>query len=467
MFTFMRKTTTTFFKLLVSTLVLGSASLAQAAYVPVALTGFTSDVVANGTGTAISSTTDDVDGGTVNNRFCFMAPNFVNPTGATPTTSLPASGLINSMATSGLAFQLAPYTGNNSLRINGIGTGSLAFATPRPAQDVYLLAVSGNGASTVTVTVTFTDATTQVFTAQTVADWFGGSGFAVQGIGRVNRDNNAIQNNTTDPRLYQIRLTLLAANYTKSIQSVSFNKPAALGTLNVMAISVQDPPAPLLNDDPCGAVALTSSPQIGTNINATTSVQNGITFPACTPSQSPRDVWFAFTPAGTSTTLTLTGTAAGMVRLFTSPQCANGPFTQVGCQAATGSNAGFTGPITFSGLTAGTRYYVAVSGYGSADTPGNFTIAGSNLLASRTRAETNALTVHPNPSNTGQLTLRLDGFHGAGQVSLLNALGQVVLTKALTTAAEQVIATRGLAAGVYTLQVEAGAEVLTRKVVLE
>lgn len=148
------------------------AALAQVTYAPVSLTGFTADVVANGSGTAISSTTNDVDGGAVNNRFCFMAPDFVNPAGASPTVYLPATGLITSVAagTTGLTFQLAPYTGNNSLRIQGVGTGSLALATPRAAQEVYVLAVSGNMASTVTMTVNFTDNTTEVFPAQTVAD---------------------------------------------------------------------------------------------------------------------------------------------------------------------------------------------------------------------------------------------------------------------------------------------------------
>src|SRR4051812_9128058 len=103
---------------------------AQAGYVPVAVTGFTADVVANGAGPVSASTTADVDGGPVNSRFAFMAPTFVNPAGSSPFVSLPATGLIPSATTSGLSFQLAAYTGNNSLRIPGTGTGTLTLATP-------------------------------------------------------------------------------------------------------------------------------------------------------------------------------------------------------------------------------------------------------------------------------------------------------------------------------------------------
>lgn len=104
---------------------------------------------------------------------------------------------------------------------------------------MYLLATSGNGASAFTATVTFTDGTAQVFSSLTAPDWFGGtSNIAIQGFGRVGRDNNLIQNNTTDPRLYQIRLTLAAANVGKQIQSISFPKSALVGALNVMGVSI-------------------------------------------------------------------------------------------------------------------------------------------------------------------------------------------------------------------------------------
>ena len=223
------------------------------------------------------------------------------------------------------------------------------------------------------------------------------------------------------------------------------------------------------NDDPCGALALGAGPRAGSNVGATTSTQNGISLPACSPAQAPKDVWYSVTlpTSSTSLSLTITGTAAGMVRLFTTADCANGPFNQVGCVSAGGNGVGFNSPVSFTGLVPGQQYYVAVSGYGSSDAPGTFILRATSL-ATQAQAETTALLVYPNPSNTGQLALRLDAGHAAGLATLLNALGQPVRTLDLSArTAEHHLATTGLAAGVYTLRVSMGHEVLTRKVVLQ
>ena len=222
------------------------------------------------------------------------------------------------------------------------------------------------------------------------------------------------------------------------------------------------------NNDPCGAVTIGAGATVsGSNVGATASFQPGIVTPACSPAALPQDVWFAFTASATTSALTVTGTAAGMVRVFTAPNCATGPFTQVFCQASGAPNTN-VGPIALAGLTPGQRYYVAVSGRGSSDVTGAFTISASNVLAARAQAETDALLVYPNPSGTGQLTLRLSGLSGPATATLLNALGQVVQTQALRGGpAEHSLTTRGLATGVYTLRVAVADRVLTRKVVLE
>ena len=221
------------------------------------------------------------------------------------------------------------------------------------------------------------------------------------------------------------------------------------------------------NDDPCGAVTLGAATVNGSTSGATTSAQAGIPLPTCSSAQLPKDVWFAFTATTTSYRLAVTGTAAGLVRVLTSPSCSAGPFAQLpnGCFAGPGPNQN-VGPVALSGLTVGTRYYVAVSGYSSSDTPGSFTILGT-VTATRAQADTDALLVYPNPSNTGQLTLRLSNVSKAGEATLLNALGQVVATKSLSATTEQTLNTRGLATGVYTLRVTVAGQVLTRKVVLE
>ncbi|GAA4356212.1 hypothetical protein GCM10023185_19790 [Hymenobacter saemangeumensis] len=219
------------------------------------------------------------------------------------------------------------------------------------------------------------------------------------------------------------------------------------------------------NDEPCGALALTGNNITGTNVGATTTQATGITLPACSPSAAPKDVWFTMTPTGTSTSLTLTGNPAGMVRVYSAPSC-SGPFALVACRASAGNNQS-VGTVSLTGLTAGQRYYVAVSGFGSSDTNGTFTISGT-ALATRARAETAALVVYPNPSSSGQLTLRLEAAPAAGQAVLVNALGQQVRALALPAATlEHTLSTRGLAAGIYTLRVQRGSDLLSRKVVIE
>jgi hypothetical protein len=245
--------------------------------------------------------------------------------------------------------------------------------------------------------------------------------------------------------------------------SLPNGQPDAIATNNTRTITVQQ----LIptNDEPCGAIALGTAPLIGTTLAATTTVQPSIITPACSSAAQPKDVWFTLTPSGTSTTLTITGAPAGLVRFFTAPSCSAGPFTQVFCASSGASNTAFAAPVVVTGLTAGQRYYVAVSGYGSNDTGGQFTIAATAVLATRT-SNNAALSVFPNPSSTGQLTLRLAAA-GTGSVALLNPLGQLVRQQPLVAAAEQQLSTVGLAAGLYTLRVRVGSEIITRKVVLQ
>ncbi|AZA77838.1 T9SS C-terminal target domain-containing protein [Chryseobacterium sp. G0186] len=222
--------------------------------------GYTSDVIANGVGSAMISTTTDVDGVS----YAFVSRDYQLTASSTPLTyGLPINGTINSVvaSTPGLQFQLGDYFGNNSLRINtvtGTDTGTMVFSTPVPAFKLYMLSTSGSGSSTVNVTVNFTDNTSQVFTGQSISDWYGGSNFAIQGIGRILRTTDALGPNSTDPRLYQTALNIDPANQTKPIQSVTITKTNSSGVMNVFAFSADvysDCAAPTLN----AATAVTSN----------------------------------------------------------------------------------------------------------------------------------------------------------------------------------------------------------------
>jgi gliding motility-associated-like protein len=237
----MKQSLTRFCCLLGGLVGMSQLASAQITYTPAAVTGYSADVIAEGTGTVASKTTNTIDRGNATVRWCFANTTYVNPTGQSPVRALPASGLLPSAVTTtpGLTFQLAPATANNSLRIDGAGSGTLTLVTPAPATEVVVLATEGNGSTAVkTFTVTFTDGTTQVFNNQAVPDWFGGANPAFVVGSRVSYIDNSIDNANTDPRLYQVRLTLSAANLGKLVQSVAASKTSTDPVLNVMGITL-------------------------------------------------------------------------------------------------------------------------------------------------------------------------------------------------------------------------------------
>jgi|GEM_PF-4629269 hypothetical protein len=208
---------------------------ASATFTPVTLTGFNQDVVANGIGGATTSTTAAVD----LSDFAFLAPDFqAVSTNPLPAKSLPAGGLINSALTPGLTFQLANYTGNNALVLTALNaSGTLTFGT-QYSGDLYVLGMAGNGPVTANITVNFADATTQVFNGVSFSDWYYQPDFAIKGIGRVGRASNGIETPADDPRLYQPKLTISAANLGKPIASITVVKAISGGVLNIMGVSV-------------------------------------------------------------------------------------------------------------------------------------------------------------------------------------------------------------------------------------
>lgn len=156
-------------------------------------------------------------------------------------------------------------------------------------------------------------------------------------------------------------------------------------TLLPLAVHAQAP----ANDNPSGAtplpLAATCTPVSTTNTGATTTVVTGLgyTNPGCGIAASPKDVWYTFTTnatgqGSTAVTITVAGTVAGQVRVFSSTGGAAGPFTSVGCSAGTTNNTQAPA-LDLRGLTPSTTYYVDVSGYGSADTQGAFTICATIL----------------------------------------------------------------------------------------
>ena len=290
------------------TLALAATATAQT-IAPVVITGFNADIVANGPGPAAGSATDDMDGGVAPNQYCFVAADFVNPIGDTPTSSLPTGGVIISGQAPFPTFQLGDYTAANSLRLPGLSSGTLTLPTPRPANELWLLAASGNGPSDFDALVTFTDQTTQLFSNQFVDDWFDGAAYAIQGVSRVNYSTDIIEHSAVNPRLYQLQLSIAATNRTKLVQSLTLTKTTSLATLNVMAVSANV--LPMGTKPAANAPTLTVAPNPATG-QLTVQHPAGTCGETCLLDLTGRTVLTAPTDGSGATTLDVTALPAGV-----------------------------------------------------------------------------------------------------------------------------------------------------------
>lgn len=183
------------------------------------------------------------------------------------------------------------------------------------------------------------------------------------------------------------------------------------------------------NDNPATAVALTINPTCqattGTNQGATTTPPNGYANPGCGgPNPQTNDVWFTFQTAATGlasagATVTVTGAAAGQVRVFSNTGGVTGPFTEVGCSATAFNTV--AAPLVVAGLSPSTTYYISVADYNfSGSSGGVFSICltpppacpGPTRLAAGSLTTTSAQLswVVPSPGGTFSVEYGLTGF---------------------------------------------------------
>jgi large repetitive protein len=225
----------------------------EAQHVPIAVTGFNEDVVAEGTGnSALTTTTREMDAFTPSN-FVMCTQQFATANAFTPsgTYGLPDNGAFTS---GGRNYQLANYSGNNALYLLTTETGLLSLTTPSNFSSISIVGVGTEGIATISVTFNFSDGTTLNTGNQSYEDWFNGTNAVVlQGFGRVKRMTGpftTVQYNgaPTNPRFYSREFSLPCD---KTLTSISFsNLSAATVTQSnrafILAVSgVQSIPPPL------------------------------------------------------------------------------------------------------------------------------------------------------------------------------------------------------------------------------
>ena len=202
---------------------------------PVSLGQFNSDVIANGIGTALSSTTNDVDGAS----FALVAKDFqLTASAAFPTYGVPNNRIIQNGVRK---YRLADYTGNNSLRqILGAPNAAVRFLAPKRANKVYIMGISGSAISNFNAIVYFADGTTQT-QAMNFADWYTSNNYVVvSGLGRINRSNNVLEGTATGgPRMHDSAIVISTANRNKQIDSIVIQRNGTTaGVSNVLAVSI-------------------------------------------------------------------------------------------------------------------------------------------------------------------------------------------------------------------------------------
>ncbi|MGV7105301.1 T9SS type B sorting domain-containing protein [Flavobacterium sp. U410] len=226
------------FRFLVFVLLFGvDSELIAQQYQPLQITsGFNQDVIANGVGSPLNSSSSGIDG----SNYALLSTDYQATTGGTTySNAIPASGLITSMDDANLTFQLNSLSSNNSLRLaNQNDTGTLAVSNSLVAIGVSALVTSGDGASTVSGVITFTDNTTQTFSGLSIPDWYNSTALpvALWNMRRINRNSGTVENPSNNPRLYRLDIDFEVTNYGKSVQTIQFTKTSG-GVANILAVS--------------------------------------------------------------------------------------------------------------------------------------------------------------------------------------------------------------------------------------
>jgi hypothetical protein len=215
-----------------------SASLASAAVVPVAVTGFTQDVIAE----AGAPTT----AGAVTAPFEFFGAPFTlyekghlgNAIGGLPSTTLV------SQSDPTQTFQLRPFTGSNSLQLHrDVTSGTLTLSTPQAYTALRVLAGTTWGPATVNYSLTYASGSNDTGSIS-VPDWFGGASPVISGLGRVLTTGGFDNSNPNDPRLYSIGIPVDSSRNLLSIGLTYANTNNTNAAINIFAVSGTVVPEP-------------------------------------------------------------------------------------------------------------------------------------------------------------------------------------------------------------------------------
>ncbi|MHB8636312.1 MAG: PEP-CTERM sorting domain-containing protein [Fimbriimonadaceae bacterium] len=216
------------------------AASATAGNTPLSLTGYNFDGIADGSGTAAGSTT-----GTLDSIYDYFTKGF---DAAAPTAGLPTTSFISAFNAS-TTFLLAAPSGDNLLWLqqhgSGATSGTLTLAAPATFTTLAFLVTGFNGSQPTGYALNFASGT-PTSGSFTSSDNFNQTGYAINGFGRVSRSNGVFDSiGSTNPRLYEIDVTLSSTDALRTLDSVTFTNNETSGTtfhdVGVFAISGASP----------------------------------------------------------------------------------------------------------------------------------------------------------------------------------------------------------------------------------
>jgi trimeric autotransporter adhesin len=405
-------------------------------YEPIILSqssGLSADIVASGNITfsnpITNSVTASVDGG----GSYFIDATVSVDSGPLTAAFLPTGGSFISQNTPNLPFQFASYSGNNSMRISSVGSGILNLNGTSKANAVYILATSGNSQSVADFTIKFADNTNQTFSNITINDWYNGSNFAISGIGRY---AGQIENPANNPRIYEIKLDIAAANQSKIISSVQIDRSGAFasGFLHIMGATFS------LDQKYCSNSTLADVKINGANIKWYTALTGGTLLPNTTSLVDGTTYYASQTVNSCETDRKGVTISLNVVTPPTasSPQSFSTPST-INNLVATGTSlqwyATTTGGTVLPSTTAlvnGSTYYVSqtTNGCESARTSVLVDVAlGTNDFNFNSK-----LSIYPNPSNA-IFNITIDSN---ATIEVYDLVGKQILAKKIELGTSQI-----------------------------
>ena len=231
---------------LAATFVLAGISLSVAqGNKPIEVSGFNVDGIADGSYKSAASVTDSTSDKLDNNGNVFYQKGF-NPDGGKSEVGLPAGQSFASDANANTTFALQPATGKNLLLLRntgtteprGVSTGTLSLTTPRVYASLAFLVTGFDGTDIdVSYQLTFEDGKTTVGKFL-VKDNFDGSSPALSGFDRVDTQGNFGGSDPSNPRLYEMDVSLAKADQGHALKSVTFTNNNTESGTNVAVFAI-------------------------------------------------------------------------------------------------------------------------------------------------------------------------------------------------------------------------------------